>query len=323
MAQIAILGAGSWGSAVAISLANQGHEVWLWARDTKQAQSMQSQRENQRYLPGITLPQTLKVSADLKFCLQFENILIGLPSHAFAQLLSQFPQAPKNLAWLTKGVEAKTHQLLSDLVEQQFGPIPMAMISGPSFAKEVAQSKPTALVVAANQMQFAKHWQQLLHAGPTRVYTSDDLIGVQVCGAVKNVLAIACGISDGLEYGANSRAALITRGLAEMQALGLALGGKTESFYGLAGLGDLVLTCTDNQSRNRRFGLLIGQGKDKASACASIQQVVEGLDNVAQVHALASKYQLELPITTAVYQILYQNQPAQQAAAMLLSRPMH
>jgi glycerol-3-phosphate dehydrogenase (NAD(P)+) len=323
MAQIAILGAGSWGSAVAISLAHQGHEVWLWARDAAQVQTMQSQRENQTYLPGIVFPKSLAVTSDLNFCLQSDNILIGVPSHAFAELLNQFPHPPKNLAWLTKGVEAKTHQLLSEIVAQKFGQIPMAMISGPSFAKEVAQSKPTALVVAANQAPFAKHWQQLLHAGPTRVYTSEDIIGVQVCGAVKNVLAIACGISDGLEYGANSRAALITRGLAEMQALGQALGGKTESFYGLAGLGDLVLTCTDNQSRNRRFGLLIGQGKDKVAACASIQQVVEGLDNVAQVHALATKHQLELPITAAVYQILYQGKPAQQAAEMLLSRPMH
>jgi len=323
MAEIAVIGAGSWGTAVAISLAHQGHPVSLWARDKNHLQDMKTTRENQRYLPGIPFPKSLTLIDDLSQCWQQEQVLLAIPSHAFAEILAQIPPTIPQLAWLTKGLEAKSHQLLSDLVSKHCGQIPMAMISGPSFAKEVAMGKPTALVVAANHSAHAKHWQRFLHSSTMRVYTTNDLIGVQVCASLKNVLAIACGISDGLDYGANSRAAIITRGLAEMQTLGLAMGGQSATFAGLAGLGDLVLTCTDNQSRNRRFGLLIGQGHSPQSACAEIKQVVEGLDNVSQINQVARLHQLELPIAHAVYQVLYQNQDPKKAAQALLNRPIY
>jgi glycerol-3-phosphate dehydrogenase (NAD(P)+) len=306
-----------------MALANQGHQILLWGRDEKQVQEMQALGFNKKYLPDAIFPKNLKITSSLTDTLDYTNLLISVPSHAFAALIQEIPAVPKTgLAWLTKGLEPKSNRLLSEIIQNRFGKIPQAMISGPSFAKEVAAKKPTALVVAGNELAIARHWQSLLHSSINRVYTSTDLLGVQLCGAVKNVLAIACGISDGLEYGANSRAALITRGIAEMTALGLKMGAQIETFHGLAGLGDLVLTCTDNQSRNRRFGLLIGKNISTEEACAQIQQVVEGLHNAKQVHELAEKYHLDMPISTAVYQIISGQLSPKQAAENLLRRPI-
>ena len=318
--EIAVLGAGSWGTAVAMALAQQGHHVHLWARDTRFLQHNQ----NEQYLPGIPFPKNLKIEANLNQALTYPNILIGLPSHAFMDLISAIPRLPtKGIAWITKGIEPKSFRLFSDILAEKYGALlPMALISGPSFAKEVANQKPTALVVAGNTPNIRKHWQSLLHSDINRVYTTSDLIGVQICGAVKNVLAIACGISDGLNYGANSRAALITRGLAEMSQLGLAMGAKVETFSGLAGLGDLVLTCTDNQSRNRRFGLYLGQGLSLEEAANEVKQVVEGLHNAAQVTNLAKRFHVEMPIVAAVHAVLSHQLNAAEAAKSLLNRPI-
>ncbi|NCX96755.1 MAG: NAD(P)-dependent glycerol-3-phosphate dehydrogenase, partial [Chitinophagia bacterium] len=254
---IAVLGAGSWGTAVAMALANQGHDVLLWARNIEHI----AHGENKKHLPHVLFPKNLQVTKELQEALKAEYVLIAVPSHAFMALLADIPQLPKKgIAWLTKGVDPNSNRLFSDIILEKYGPTPMAMISGPSFAKEVATQKPTGLIVAGQNESFQKEWQKLLHSEYNRVYLSDDLLGVQICGAIKNVLAIACGLSDGLNYGANARAALITRGIAEMTQLGLHIGAKAQTFSGLAGLGDLVLTCTDDQSRNRRFGLYIGQG---------------------------------------------------------------
>jgi glycerol-3-phosphate dehydrogenase (NAD(P)+) len=317
---IAVLGAGSWGTAVALALAHQGHHVHLWARDT----SFLSQHENSKYLPGVPFPPNLKVIKNLTDALKSPNLLIAVPSHAFMDLIAQIPKLPQQgIAWITKGIEPISFRLFSDLLQEKYGQgLPMALISGPSFAKEVAAQKPTALVVAGNTAEIRHHWQMLLHSDINRVYTTEDLIGVQICGAVKNVLAIACGISDGLNYGANSRAALITRGLAEMTQLGLAMGAHRETFSGLAGLGDLVLTCTDNQSRNRRFGLYLGQGFDVDAAAKEVKQVVEGLHNAKQVTSLAKRYQIEMPIAEAVHAVLSNQLNAVQAAKNLLQRPI-
>jgi glycerol-3-phosphate dehydrogenase (NAD(P)+) len=321
--QIAVLGAGSWGTAVALALAHQGHDVLLWARDLEHVKRMEKTHSNEKYLPDIRFPDNLKVTHSLAKTQDYSNLLIAVPSHAFLNLLKQYPRLPKQgIAWLTKGIEPESHRLFSDLIVEQFGPTAMAMISGPSFAKEVAAQKPTALMVASNHKQWAMHWQHLLHSNVTRVYISEDLVGVQLCGAIKNVLAIACGISDGLDYGANSRAALITRGIAEMQSLGMAMGGQVSTFYGLAGLGDLVLTCTDNQSRNRRFGLLIGKNYTKEQACSEIKQVVEGLHNASQVASLARTFQIEMPITSAVEKIIQGFLTPEHAAHQLLTRPL-
>lgn len=319
MKNIAVLGAGSWGTAVAMALANQGHRIHLWSRDI----SYLSNGCNQKYLPSAPFPKNLHITQDLDSALKADYILIAVPSSAFLDLVKHFPQAPKKgFAWLTKGLEPKSNRLLSDILQERFGNTSMAMISGPSFAKEVAAQKPTALIVAGNDLNFQQTWQTFLHSEYNRVYLSNDLLGVQLCGAVKNVLAVACGMSDGLSYGANARAALITRGIAEMSTLGLKMGAEQTTFSGLAGVGDLILTCTDDQSRNRRFGLYLGQGMSQEDAKIKVQQVVEGLHNAKQVVALAHHYQIEMPICEAVYAVLTKQQSAQDAAKSLLNRPM-
>ena len=319
----AVLGAGSWGTAVAMHLSMQKQRVYLWGRDAHHVQSMAESRENNRYLPGISFPDTLIPEANLDVCIKHAtHLIIAVPSHAFAELLRQLPDNIKQLAWITKGLDPKKNQCLSELVEARFGDhFPMAMISGPSFAKEVAKGLPTALVIAGNNQDFMQCLHDALHYHHLRAYFSHDLIGVQCAGAVKNVLAIACGISDGLNYGANAQAALITRGLSEMTRLGTRLGGLPETFTGLTGLGDLVLTCTDNQSRNRRFGLLVGQGEKILAAEKSIGQVVEGKHNAGQVCALASTHGLELPICHEVNALLQGKISPEDAVKKLFSRP--
>jgi len=310
---IAILGAGSWGTAVAIHLSQIGHRVLLWAHNSQHVAQMVQKKTNPRYLPGINFPDTLMPLNDLNQCIrEADYVIIAVPSHAFAELIAKIETVPQGLAWLTKGLDPHKHQLLSDLVAKRFGSsFPMAMISGPSFAKEVARFLPT----------YQTNIRQLLHHNNIRVYLSDDLIGLQICGAVKNVLAIGCGISDGLGYGANAKAALITRGLAEMSRLGISMGAHPETFLGLAGVGDLVLTCTDDQSRNRRFGLLLGQDTSIDDAEQQIGQVVEGKSNASQVCALAHQKHIEMPICEQINALLQGKVTAEQAFQNLMSRP--
>lgn len=320
---IAILGAGSWGTAVGIHLAKHNPRVLLWGHQPRHIEQMVKTRYNKRYLPDAKLPDQLTPIADLNLCVTLaDTVIIAVPSHAFADILTKMPKPKSGLAWLTKGLDPKTRQLLSELVSKRFGiHFATAAISGPSFAQEVAKGLPTAMTIAGNHEAYLCHLQGLLHHDNLRVYLSHDITGVQLCGAVKNILAIACGISDGLAYGANAKAALITRGLAEMQRLGLALGALPETFMGLAGVGDLVLTCTDNQSRNRRFGLLLGQGESLDAAEQQIGQVVEGRHNASQVCALAKRHQVNMPICETVNTLLQQTISAKGAVDALMSRP--
>lgn len=322
MKTIAILGAGSWGTAVAIHLAKCGNRVLLWGHNPKHIEEMIQLRQNQRYLPEAKFPDSLIPTADLKDCLQkADEIFVAVPSHAFAGLLKQLSKPQHGLTWLTKGVDPLSHKLLSQLVAEQWGEsFPVGVISGPSFAREVANFLPTAFTLASNNATYQKTIQGLLHHNNLRVYLSSDLIGVQLCGAVKNVVAIACGISDGLGFGANAKAALITRGLAEMTRLGIKMGSREETFRGLAGVGDLVLTCTDNQSRNRRFGLELGNGLSLIEAESRIGQVVEGKYNAAQICALAEQFEIEMPICTQVNALLQGQITAQQATMNLMTR---
>lgn len=319
---IAILGAGSWGTAVAIHLAAAGHEVLLWSHNTKHVTDMLKQNMNQRYLPDDVFPKSLKPCGDLKQCLKLAGrVILAVPSHAFRDLLHQIDKPESGLAWLTKGLDPDSHSLLSLLVSEKWGTnYPVAVISGPSFAKEVAKGLPTALTVAGNDADFQTEIQKCLHHNNMRVYLSNDLAGVQLAGAVKNVLAIACGVSDGLGFGANAKAALITRGLSEMRRLGLALGASEKTFAGLAGVGDLVLTCTDNQSRNRRFGLYLGQGMDIKTAENQIGQVVEGKFNARQILTLAVSYQIEMPICEQVSALLENTTSPLKAVGELMRR---
>lgn len=320
---IAILGAGSWGTAVAIHLADIGHRVLLWGHNPSHVAQMAKERANSRFLADIKFPETVIPLADLSQCIrEADYVIVAVPSHAFSEVLNNIEKPVLGLAWLTKGVDPTSHKLLSELVTDRFGKeYPQAIISGPSFAKEVARLLPTAVTLAGNNLDFQKSIQQLFHHKNVRVYLSDDLTGVQLCGAVKNILAVGCGISDGLGYGANAKAALITRGLAEMSRLGLSLGAKPETFLGLAGVGDLVLTCTDDQSRNRRFGLLLGQGYSIADAEKIIGQVVEGKHNASQICAIAEKNQIEMPICTQVNDLLQGKINATKAVSNLMSRP--
>jgi len=321
---IAILGAGSWGTAIAIHLAESGHRVLLWGRDPMQINEMSKRRVNTRYLPNITFPETLIPTEDISTCFsEAQHIIIATPSHAFASVLNIIPTSITGLSWITKGIDPQHNTLLSQLVFERFGKnFPITIIAGPSFASEVARHMPTALVIAGNDSNYSYSIRNIFEQKTVRAYLTQDIVGVQICGAIKNVLAIACGISDGLMYGANAKAALITRGLAEMSRLGIALQAHANTFMGLAGVGDLVLTCTDNQSRNRRFGLLLGQGISIQEAEEQIGQVVEGKYNAAQVCALAKGKEIELPICNQVNALIQGHYSAKEAAQILMVRPL-
>ncbi len=323
---VTVLGAGSYGTALALCVARNGHETLLWGRDKSQIDAMSQQRSNQKYLPDVTFPETLRLESDLVTAVKASDVvLVVVPSHAFDDMLIQIkPHLRENakVAWATKGLEPETGRLLQDVAIDILGDsISLAVLSGPTFAKEMAIGLPTAISMSSTDQDFINHLSDLFHCERSfRVYTNDDFIGVQLGGAVKNVIAIGAGMADGIGFGANARTALITRGLAELCRLGCAMGAKRESFMGMAGLGDLVLTCTDNQSRNRRFGLALGQGKDVDTAMADIGQVVEGYRNTKEVFNLASRVGVEMPITDQIYQVLYQGKNPQEAAMALLGR---
>ncbi len=322
---IAVIGAGSWGTALAVLLCRAGETPLLWERDPAKVAVMERERRNKRYLPDTPLPASLSFSADLAEVVQrCRDLLVVVPSHVFRGLLQKLKPlitAEHRLIWATKGFEPHTGKLLHEVVAEELGEhIATAVVSGPTFAKEVAKGLPTAVTVASKHPEFAKELAQRLHDETFRAYTSDDVIGVEVGGCVKNVLAIAAGIADGLGFGANTRAALITRGLVEIMRLGDVLGGHRETFMGLAGLGDLVLTCTDNLSRNRRFGLALGQGMSIDQALASIDQVVEGMQAAREVHKLAGRLGVEMPITEQVYCVLYEDKSPREAVHDLLAR---
>jgi glycerol-3-phosphate dehydrogenase (NAD(P)+) len=324
---IAVLGAGAWGTALAIHLAKVGHDVRLWAHSATHAEQIQLQRENKRYLPGIALPPSLVVTHDLAITLQdVEAVLLVVPSDAFAgvlqQLVSILGAPPRYLAWATKGFEPVKHRLLHQLVVEQLGEqAPMAVLSGPTFADEVARGLPTAMVSASNNSEQAQFWAQAFHHDYFRVYTQSDMAGVEVGGAYKNIMAIATGVSDGLLLGANARAALISRGMAEMMRFAALYQAQPETLMGLAGLGDLVLTCTDNLSRNRRFGLRLAQsGKTALEVQQEIGQVVEGVKAVRVVKFIADQQGLDLPIMEQVYRLVEQQITAKEAVQQLLAR---
>lgn len=325
-AAITVLGAGSYGTALAISLARNGHQVVLWGHNSNHLSRLQRERKNQQFLPDIPFPAALQLEPNLERAIKASpDILLVVPSHVFAEVLLQvkpFLRPDSRIVWATKGLEVNTGRLLQDVAREILGSkIPLAVISGPTFAKELAAGLPTAITVSSSDPQFAHDIQQLLHCGKSfRAYSNPDFIGVQLGGAVKNVIAIGAGMSDGIGFGANARTALITRGLAEMSRLGAALGAEASTFMGMAGLGDLVLTCTDNQSRNRRFGIMLGQGKNVQAAQDEIGQVVEGYRNTKEVWILAQRYGVEMPIVEQIYQVLYGNKSAKEAALTLLGR---
>lgn len=323
---IAVLGAGSWGTALAILIARNGFQVKLWDFFAEHLKAIERAGENKRYLPGVPLPENIETAPDLAALVSVtDQFLLVVPSHAFRSTLKSLEQARQGdkeilISWGTKGFDPEQAMLLSDVAVEIFPLATLAAVSGPSFANEVAHDLPTALTVASPLEAAANSVADWLRSERVRVYTNNDLAGVQLGGAIKNVMALAAGISDGLGFGANARAALITRGLAEMNRLGVALGGKPQTFMGLTGVGDLVLTCTDNQSRNRRAGIGLGQGRSVSQLLQEIGQEVEGLKTVRELYTMAKRAQVEMPITEQVYRVVYQGLPAKEAVVTLLKR---
>ncbi len=326
-AALSVLGAGSYGTALAVAAALKGLPVTLWARSAERAAQMQQDRQNSFYLRDIPFPDSLSVTSDLQAAAAAAPIvLIVVPSHSFGALLTELKpllRQDQRVCWATKGLDLNSGRLLSELAAEILGDHqPFCALSGPTFARELAAGLPTAIAVAGNNADFCAEICQLMHSRTFRLYQTADFIGLQLGGAVKNVIAIGAGMSDGLGYGANARTALISRGLVEMQRLGVAMGATERCFSGLSGLGDLILTCTDNQSRNRRFGMMLGRGLSADEALQRIGQVVEGLTMTSIIYRLIQRYSVDMPICSEIHAVLYAGKSARDAAVSLLSRDL-
>jgi glycerol-3-phosphate dehydrogenase (NAD(P)+) len=319
---VLVLGAGSWGTALALALARNQNSVYLWDIDSDLINNLKSEKCNTRYIPGIPLPENLiPVESIEQVPLETKMVVNAVPCHGLRsslQLLKSFSDVHVCIA--CKGFEPGTQKFNHQVVEEELPECSVAILSGPSFAKEVATGLPTAVTIAAKDLAVAQVFADLFHSDVFRIYTHNDVIGAQVGGAVKNVMAIAAGIADGLGFGANTRSALVTRGLAEIMRLGLAMGARQETFIGLAGLGDLVLTCTDNQSRNRSLGLLLAEGLSIQEASDKIGQAIEGLKTAKEVAELAKKHEIEMPITEQVNNVLQSRCSPREAVQNLLAR---
>lgn len=308
--RVAVMGAGSWGTALAALIARHGHRATLWGRDADTVAAIDRTHENPRYLPGVALPDNLRATTDLTAALQNADlVLVVVPSHAFAETLhalAPLRPAQAGVAWATKGFEPGSGRFLHEVAESILGDaVSLAVVTGPSFAKEVAVGLPTALTVHGTEDAFTQQVADVLHGPAFRAYTGDDMLGAELGGAMKNVLAVATGVADGMHLGLNARAGLITRGLNEMLRLNVAIGGRPETLMGLAGLGDLVLTCTGDLSRNRRLGLALGQGKSIEQAVREIGQVVESIQTADEVMRQADRHGVELPIASNVRDVLH------------------
>jgi glycerol-3-phosphate dehydrogenase (NAD(P)+) len=322
---IAVLGAGSWGTALAALIARHDHPVVLWGRDTAVIDAIGSRHENPRYLPGTPLPEALRATTDLAVALRDARlVLVVVPSHAFAETLralAPLRPAGAGVAWATKGFEPGSGRFLHEVAAEVLGPgVPLAVVTGPSFAREVAAGLPTALTVHGDDPDFTRDVAELLHGPAFRAYTGDDMRGAELGGAMKNVLAVATGVADGMDLGLNARAGLITRGLNEMLRLNAAIGGRPETLMGLAGLGDLVLTCTGDLSRNRRLGLALGRGQSLQDAVREIGQVVESVQTADEVMRLADRHGVELPIAVNVRDVLHGDISPAEGLRRLLAR---
>ncbi|HXA34757.1 MAG TPA: NAD(P)H-dependent glycerol-3-phosphate dehydrogenase [Steroidobacteraceae bacterium] len=319
-----VIGAGSWGTALAIQLTREGHPTQLWGRDRRQLEAMQRARRNERYLPAAAFPNALQVTDDLTQALNgARDALIAVPSHAFRATLESIKPhlgPDTRVAWATKGFEIASGLLPHQVALEVLGGRPGAVLSGPTFANEVGAGLPTAMTVASRDERFARELALSLSGPNFRAYTQSDIVGVEVGGAVKNVIAIGSGIADGVGFGANTRVALIARGLAEMMRLGVKLGAARETFMGLAGLGDLVLTCTDDQSRNRRFGMALGRGQSTSQAQSEIHQVVEGLSAARAVYVVAQRLNVDMPICREIYRVMHEGKPVGAAVRALMER---
>jgi glycerol-3-phosphate dehydrogenase (NAD(P)+) len=327
MARFAVVGSGAWGTALAIHLARLEHEVVMWAFEPEVAEEIATRHTNESFLPGVALPETIGASHDAKTVVAGAEVVILVPpsSHLRGVSMAIAPHVARDAVVVvaTKGIEERSLRLMSQVLAETMPSLDaerVAFLSGPTFAREVARGLPTDVVVASSGMVAAYKVQELMHALSLRVYSSGDPIGVQVGGAIKNVLAIATGACDGLRFGTNARAALITRGLAEITRLGVALGADPLTFLGMAGVGDLVLTCTGDLSRNRTLGIRVAEGADPAAYLAGQRAVAEGFSTAAAAYELSRAHGVEMPITEQVYHVLHRGRPLLEAARALLER---
>lgn len=325
--KVSVIGAGSWGTALAMQLARAGNAVRMWDRKPGRAAQMQAQRENARYLPGQRFPERLTVTGDLADALQGAALVVEVvPSQTVRAVMTQArPHIPETatICCASKGIEQGSLMTMEEVLREVFPSDVhgrLCFLSGPSFAKEVAGDQPTAVVVAGRGEEATQRVAEAFHAGNFRVYHTDDIVGAELGGALKNIIAIACGAADGLGMGLNARAALMTRGLAEISRLAVARGANPLTLAGLAGMGDLVLTCTGNLSRNRRVGLGLGQGKTLDQILEELGQVAEGVITTRSAHRLALSVGVDMPITRQIYQMIYEDKPASEAVSDLLSR---
>jgi glycerol-3-phosphate dehydrogenase (NAD(P)+) len=323
--RFAVLGAGSWGTALAMQLIRSGSQAVLWDIDEAHMGALRASRRNEKYLPEHPFPDSLELADDLESAVRgADEVLIVVPSHAFVSTLDTITpwlDPAQGIAWACKGLEPGTGEFLHEPARQRFGDKrPLAVVTGPSFAREVAANLPTAVTVAGTDPAYCRRIARALHGDNFRVYTSDDIVGAELGGSVKNVLAVATGICDGMGLGTNARAALITRGLAEMMRLGRVLGAREQTLMGLTGMGDLVLTCTGDLSRNRRLGLALGAGKSVEDAVSEIGQVVEGVKTAAEIWRLAQRLGVEMPIAEQVHGIIHLGWNPNQSVRDLLSR---
>ena len=326
---VAVIGAGSWGTALALLLGRKGVQVTLWDKDNEHIHRLGVDRENKRYQAGHPFPDTIRVTDDLAQAVQSAQcVVMAVPSHGYRAVYRELlPSLPENglLVSVVKGIEIASGETMTGIMEEETPPgrkLRLGVLSGPSFAAEVADRQPTAVTVAFSDLDSAQAVQQLFATDYFRVYTSSDVMGLEICGAMKNVIAIAAGICDGLGYGLNTRAALMTRGLAEITRMGVALGGQQQTFAGLGGMGDLVLTCTGDLSRNRTVGLKLGSGLTLEQALSEMNMVAEGVKTTKSCYALAKRLQVEMPLLEQVYQVLYEDKQCGDAVRELFQRDL-
>lgn len=323
MSKISVLGSGSWGTAVCIMLANCGHEVTLWSFFEEESKQLSENKENKAFLPGVKIPDSVKYTHNINECSDADIIILITPSFAIRDTARKLKETVKDgqiILNMSKGLEEDTYLTLSQVLKEELPNCEIAVMSGPSHAEEVSRGIPTTNVVACGNSKVAEYIQNTVMNPNFRVYTNPDVLGVELGGSLKNVIALSAGILDGLGLGDNTKAALITRGIVEMARLGVAMGADRETFNGLSGIGDLIVTCTSMHSRNRRAGILIGQGKSVKEALDEVKMVVEGVKTCKAAKALADKYNVEMPIVEEVYKILFEDAPAKDAVANLMGR---
>lgn len=324
MAKISVLGSGSWGMALALLLYNNGHEVLLWSARPEDARKLREKRENPDRLPGVRLPDEIEILTDLERALKDVDVTVLAVASPYirstAHKMAPFVCGNQKIVNVAKGIEEKTLKTLSEVIEEEIPQGNVAVLSGPSHAEELGRGLPTTCVVSAHTQETAEYLQSIFMSPVFRVYTTPDILGVELGGALKNVIALAAGTADGLGYGDNTKAALITRGITEIGRLGKKMGAQMETFYGLSGIGDLIVTCASKHSRNRKAGYLIGQGHTMEEAMDEVQMVVEGVYSARAARELAEKYEVEMPIITEVNRVLFEGKSAAEAVMDLMLR---